>query len=61
MHVWRFLKQPSHIVVRQGGEVSFRRRFSADIIDQSILTAILVVFVILSKRNIKFFFFYSIK
>lgn len=60
-HVWRFLKQPSHIVVRQGGEVSFRRRFSADIIDQSILTAILVVFVILSKRNIKFFALHPIK
>ena len=60
-HVWRFLKQPSHIVVRQGGEVSFRRRFSADIIDQSILTAILVVFIILSKRNIKFFALHPIK
>ena len=54
-HVWRFFKQPSHIVVRQGGEVSFRRRLLADIIDQGILNLIVVVLVILSRRNIEFF------
>lgn len=60
-HVWRFFKQPSHIVVRQGGEVSFRRRFSADFIDQAILYGVMAVIVILSKRNIEFFALHPIK
>lgn len=60
-HVWRFFKQPSHIIVRQGGEVSFRRRFSADFIDQSILNTILISVIILSKKNITFFALHPLK
>lgn len=60
-HVWRFFKQPSHIEVRQGGEVAFRRRLTADIIDQGILNSFVVAFVILSKRNITFFALHPIK
>ena len=60
-YVWRFFKQPSHIVVRQGGEVSFRRRFMADFIDQGILNSIVLAFVYLSKRNIAFFALHPIK
>ncbi|MDO4187510.1 MAG: VanZ family protein [Lachnospiraceae bacterium] len=60
-HVWRFFKQPSHIEVRQGGEVSFRRRLVADIIDQGILNSIVLLFVYLSKRNIAFFALHPIK
>lgn len=59
--VWRFFKQPSHIVVRQGGEVSFRRRFLADFIDQGILNSIVIAVVILSKRNIEFFAHHPLK
>jgi len=54
-HVWRFFKAPSHIVVRHGGEVSFRRRLMADLIDQGIITAIMLVIVYLTKHNIEFF------
>lgn len=53
--VWRLFKQPSHVVVRQGGEVSFRRRFLADLIDQGILNAIVLLTVFFTKRNIEFF------
>lgn len=60
-HVWRFFKQPSHIEVRQGGEVSFRRRFLADLVDQGILNAFVLLFVFLSKRNIEFFALHPIK
>lgn len=54
-HVWRFFKSPSHITVRQGGEVSFRRRVLADIIDQGILNIIFVVTIKVTKNNIEFF------
>ena len=54
-HVWRFFKAPSHIVVRQGGEVSFRRRFMADFIDQGIINAIMLAIVYLTRHNIEFF------
>lgn len=60
-HVWRFFKQPSHLEVRQGGEVSFRRRLTADIIDQGILNILVVAFVIISKKNIQFFALHPIK
>lgn len=59
--VWRLFKSPSHIVVRQGGEVSFRRRFLADLIDQSILNGIIIAIVIITKKNIVFFAIHPLK
>lgn len=60
-HVWRLMKSPSHIIVRQGGEVSFRRRLKADIIDQGILYAILGGVIFLTRKNIEFFMHHPFK
>lgn len=59
--VWRLFKAPSHITIRQGGEVSLRRRFIADIIDELILNIILLIVIYFSKKNIVFFAIHPLK
>lgn len=59
--IWRLFKSPSHVIVRQGGEVSFRRRFLADFIDQSILNLIVLLIVFITKRKIEFFAIHPLK
>jgi len=54
-YVWRFFKEPTHLYVRQGGEVSFRRRFSAGCIDQGIIGSIIALTVLFTKLNVEFF------
>jgi len=54
-NVWRLFKAPSHVIVRQGGEVSFRRRVLSDLIDQLIINGIIIIIVLVTKQNIDFF------
>lgn len=55
------LKREFNFTVRQGGEVSFRRRFVADVVDQSILYVIVVITVYMARRNIHFFRHHPLK
>lgn len=55
------LTREFNITVRQGGEVSFRRRFIADVIDQSILYIIVIVTVVVTKVKIDFFRHHPLK
>lgn len=44
-----------NVKVRQGGEVSFRRRMKVDVIDQAVLNAIILCGVFFTKTNITYF------
>lgn len=47
--------------IRKGGEVSFRRRVTADIIDQAIIISLFFIFERFSKRNINYFIHHPFK
>lgn len=60
-YVWRLLKAPTHLVIRQGGEVSFRRRVMSGVVDQGILNGIILLTIFITKRKITFFAIHPLK
>lgn len=58
---YRYDKKRKHIKIRKGGEVSFRRRLTADFIDQLIVYALFIVFVEFTRRNINYFIHHPFK